>query len=156
MPSANGVLSNDGATFEQASPGGWSCATRGSVGWTTGVHTWTVRLDRVARGISVGISRKDICPKNAHENSSLRYDMYGGLGVAVDPSNHQHLCFLRSVRNKDEVTIRLDLDASTLTFGLNGHLKPKPTFTNIPKGEWFPYFALQTKGAKFSVVEQIN
>ncbi len=156
MPSENGKVLEDGVAFENLSAKEWHCATRGSLGWRSGVHTWTVTLDKRAANISVGIARKNIDFQNVSRNDTKRYDMYGGYGYALDPSNDEYVCFSevespRALQDGDEVSLCLDLEKRSLTFGLKKKWNAEPTFTDIPKGEWFPYFALEKKGARFSV-----
>jgi hypothetical protein len=146
-----GKLTDDGLTFEKLSRGAWMCATRGSQGWSAGVHTWSVRLDRSAAHISVGISERNINFEDASENCDLRYDVYGGSGSAFSPDTEDIPCFGKALCDGDEVMIRLDLEDASVTFGLNNMWNPAPTFANIPHGEYFPYFALEKKGAKFSI-----
>jgi hypothetical protein len=57
------------------------------------------------------------------------------------------------VSDGDTISIRLDLDQKTVTFGLNRVMNPEPTFTNLAKGMWFPYFALYNKGSTVSVLK---
>jgi hypothetical protein len=152
----SGTVTVDGLTFESTSKGKWKCATRGSCGWSSGVHTWHVTLDKFAANISIGISRKDIDFNDANENSGKRYDMYGGYGYALDPDNEPRDCFSTHAEPEPlddgtKVSICLNLETRSLYFGLNKRLKKKPTFTDLPNGEWFPYFALEKKGAQFTV-----
>ncbi len=60
MPCSAGNLLNK-LSFESIVDD-WTCATRCSLGWSVGVHIWTVRLDRFAANISVGISRNMVAP----------------------------------------------------------------------------------------------
>ena len=152
-PSAAGTRTNAKRTFTKTSEAEWACATRGSRGWSRGVHTWNVRVDDVARGVSVGISRKAIDPTDADANISQRYDLYCGQGRVVDPDDNDYPCFAPVVRGS-VVSIRLDLDAKTLTFGLNGVWKRKPSFAALPDGgKWYPYVALQWAGCQVTLVE---
>jgi hypothetical protein len=54
----NGVLSNGGLTFTSKS--GW-VSSRGTTGWTHGVHEWVVRID-AGNFINVGVSLENINP----------------------------------------------------------------------------------------------
>lgn len=150
-PNANGVVSNNGLTFAKVSDGDWTCATRGSVGWSSGVHQWTVRMDKLPKGVSVGISRCEIDFADACNNINKRYDVYGGTGHAIDIENDEFACLKRPFEVGDLVTIKLDLNFKTLTFGLNGKMNLKPTFRDLGDGDWFPYFAFCSKGSTVTV-----
>jgi hypothetical protein len=127
------------------------CATRGSVGWSKGVHKWTVRLDKFPEGVSVGICKKDIDFGDACNNIYKRYDVFGGNGNAIDIENEEHSCLKGPFQVGTFVSVCLDLDQRTLTFGVNGKMKLKPTFRELEAGEWFPYFAFCNKGSTVTV-----
>ncbi len=71
-----GIVSKAKRSLVKSSEAEWACATRCSAGWATGVHEWHVRVNDVARGVSIGISRKNINKMDAHANIALRYDLY--------------------------------------------------------------------------------
>lgn len=145
--SPNGELSNHGRTFTKTSAGKWDCATRGSVGWSVGVHDWHVHIDRLP--LSIGISKGDTAP-------TVRYDLYCGQGdcCIVDTADEEFDYFedVQAPKEGSIVSVRLDMDAKTLTFGLDGQWHPNPAFTGISDDTWFPYFALQSNGSQFSIV----
>jgi len=149
LPSPHGVLTMNDLTFVSIAKAEWACATRGSVGWTTGKHIWTVTLGNTR--LSVGISQKGIDFENASENDSIRYDLYCVDYFTIDPEANRMQCFNRRSRSGDKVSICLDLENGTVTYGLNGVWNDAPSFSQIPPGEWFPYFALARSGATFSV-----
>jgi TPR repeat protein len=111
MPSKSGFVSNEGLTFESKSGKTWYCATRGSRGWSAGVHEWVVVLEKRAANISVGIARGDIDFQDASRNDDKRYDVYCGYGCAVEAKGMG-----RPVRFQSEVYKRrqrsLQLDSS--------------------------------------------
>jgi hypothetical protein len=153
LSTKNGILSSGDRTLEKVSPDGWDCATRGSVGWSQGGHKWDVGLIHSANGVSVGICQRAINSVDATKNIKLRYDLYCGDGRAVDTNDDSYACFRKQVSDGDTISIRLDLDQKTVTFGLNRVMNPEPTFTNLAKGMWFPYFALYNKGSTVSVLK---
>jgi hypothetical protein len=171
--SPNGRLLNDDLSFEKTSKNKWMCATRGSVGWSTGIHTWTMRLDRRACAVSVGISRKEINFCDASENDPIRFDVYCKDGVAMSGGllalMYVWLLFVKDAFEKgdetdlfgknefqdgDTICVRLDLGKRCVTFGRNNQWMPNPAFRDIGPGEWYPYFALEDEGAKFTVIQQ--
>lgn len=156
LDSPSGAVSEDRATFAKVSDIDWMCATRGSNGWSKGIHSWSVRLDKLPKGISVGICQKDIDFNDARENIHKRYDMFAGNGGAVDIENENHPCLHGPLRVGAIVSIRLDMDQRTLTFGLNGSTNVQPTFCNIAATEWYPYFALRTKDSTFTVIQTMQ
>jgi hypothetical protein len=157
LESPSGVLSNDSLTFSKTSKPEWKCATRGTIGWDKGVHQWDVRLDQGADGISVGICRAGIDFTDAAKNVNLRYDLFCGEGSVVDIDDQEHSYFAkRAMRKAVVVSVCLDLDQRTLTFGLDGVMKGIPAFSELGMGMWYPYFALRDKGCTFTVHERRN
>lgn len=104
-----GARSNGKRTFTKTSEAEWACATRGSRGWSRGVHTWSVRVDDVAHGVSLGISRKDIDKTDADANIAKRYDLYCGQGRVVDTDDNDYSCFSQPISNGSVVSVRLDM-----------------------------------------------
>ncbi len=150
--SPHGARSNDRRTFASTSPVEWACATRGSSGWREGVHTWSVRLREGAHGISIGVSRRKISTTDAHANIPKRYDLDCGLGRVVGPQNYEHQYFPGPLDDGVLVSVRLDLDAGTLTYALNGKWIREPAFEGLDDGaKWYPYFALKNEGCAFSL-----
>jgi hypothetical protein len=149
LESPSGVLSNDSLTFAKTSKPEWKCATRGTIGWDKGVHQWDVRLDQMAEGISVGIDLTD-----AAKNVNSRCDLFCGEGSVVDIDDQEHPYFAKNAMRKAAlVSVCLDLDQRTLTFGLDGVMKGIPAFSELGMGMWYSYFAVRDKGCTFTVHE---
>ncbi len=58
-PSPNGVVSEEGLVFTKAGSPGYDCydyGVLGTVGWTRGVHEWTVVLRAECAGLMIGVS----------------------------------------------------------------------------------------------------
>ena len=152
MNSKNGQVSEDGVAFRKTAKGSWNCATTGSVGWTAGVHEWTVSLDKFADRVSVGIALGEIDSVNLESN--FRYDVYCGTGFAIRPDGTDCKCFSGAMEDGNEMMVRLDMDNHTLTFGRNGRWNRKPTFFGLKDGRWFPYFVFEKKEAAISIKKQ--
>jgi hypothetical protein len=156
LNSAAGLQSDENAMrFRKTSAKEWKCATRGTKGWSKGQHKWSVKLDKKADGISLGVCRKNIDLCDADKNGPLRYDMYGGLGCANSPETDWDV-FNDSFKDGDVISIFLDLDAHTMYYGRNGAWLTAPVFSKLPSGVWYPYFALQHRGATFTVTKQLS
>jgi hypothetical protein len=50
------------------------------------------------------------------------------------------------------VSVRLDLDKRTLTFGLNGKWHDKPVIIDIAPNMWYPYVRLWNSGNGITIV----
>jgi hypothetical protein len=134
----NGILSNGGLTLTNKT-GDWA-ASRGTIGWTHGVHEWVVRND-AENCISVGVSLENIDPNS--RNDEISYKLNCWSGYVFGPNNYKQPY---SIDVSDAVlpvgsliSVRLDMDKKTLTFGLNGKWNDKPAFTDIPSNTWYPY-----------------
>ncbi len=148
--SPNGSRSEGSRVFASTSEAEWACATRGKKGHKKGVHIWNVRLVAGAEGVSVGITfNKNVSRVNSDANIPYRYDLYCGQGRVVDTDNNDYAHFKGPFENGTLVSMCLDLDAHTLTYGVNGQWKSKPAFRHLgSKQKWYPYVALQRKGCK--------
>lgn len=152
VASSNGALFDNKRRFTKVRGDGWDCATRGSVGWASGVHEWAIRIDEFADSVSIGISQADINKTDAAANTAIRYDVFSGSGKAVDTKDKEHQCFGHKLAKGSVVLLRLDMDAKSLTFGLNCKWTEKPTFKGIASGTWFPYVAFCRQGCTVSIV----
>lgn len=150
MAAPHCTLENNGTTLKKNSLSGWNSNTRIQMGWSDGIHVWDVTLVKNAE-VSFGISREEIDFGDGYANSDKRYDIFCLTGQSVDRFNKVRSCLKRAVKNGEKLSFSLNLDAKTLTIGLNDVWQAKPVFTDIPDGEWFPYFAVCGKGCTFSV-----
>jgi len=152
--SRRSTLSRNKLTCASCSVTEWHCAAKGSVGWSEGVHSWIVRIDDPIKGVSIGVSRGDVSLDNAHDNIFKRYDMYSRTGEGIDIENGARPCLKGPLKKNSLVSVCLDLNKKTITFGLNGIMNTDPTFTDIGDGEWFPYFAFRACGSRITIVKQ--
>lgn len=155
LETPNGTLSEDRLTLSKKSNLEWDCCARGSLGWKEGVQEWTVRLDSGGRGVMLGISLADIDPTDARKSVKSAYAVGCATGRAWDTQLNEYNCFNNvpsgGLPVGTLVSIRLDMDNRTLTFGLNGQWNSLPTFTTIKPGTYYPYFTLYSNGT-FTVV----
>lgn len=148
-----GKLSNGGRTFHKTAPDGWDCNLLGTTGWDRGIHEWFIELE-AGTCVSFGIAHGDVSKDNADENRYKRYDLFCAHGAAVDITDASRFCFpgCSEILSGETISIRLDLDQHTLTYGLNGVVNAEPTFTGLEAGiKWYPYFAVSEQGCKFTV-----
>jgi hypothetical protein len=79
----NVVLSNGGLTLT-GKEGVWA-ASRGTIGWTHGVHEWVVRID-AGNSISVGVSLENINSIGGNSEISCT------LSCSYCSQNYWHFC----------------------------------------------------------------
>lgn len=104
----------------------------GSHGYKRGVHEFTVRYDSPSDALRVGV---------AVRNHGARYALRASGGAARE-SNRPNVAEIqcsRPLRPGDLVSVRLDMEARTLTFGLNGCWNAAPAFTDLELKTWYPY-----------------
>jgi hypothetical protein len=163
METPNGVLSNGGLTLTNNNTEKWTLAmslsssssnsmdkwtcSRGTIGWAQGVHEWIVRIDG-SSDMVVGISLETIKPNVG--NREITYWLYCLSGMVFGPNNYQQP-YLINVPSKglpigSLISVRLDMDKRTLTFGLNGKWNDKPAITGIPCNTWYPYVVFNKGG----------
>jgi hypothetical protein len=138
----NGKLSNDRRTLtgKQLNGDEFACS-RGTSGWTQGVHEWVVRLNTDASCVFVGISLENINPKES--NDDICYVLNCNDARAHGPFLKAKKCFSNVPKAGlpvgSQVSLRLDLDRKALTFGLNGKWNDKSAFIDVPPNTWYPY-----------------
>jgi hypothetical protein len=90
-------------------------------GMYRGVHSFTVRLDTVGWGSSVGLCKAYSAPNPQHAFLQLYQDGGIGLlkGMTLDPA---HARVRRNLQNGDVVNVLLDLDKKKCEFRVNGEL----------------------------------
>ncbi len=142
----NGLLSNGGLGLTKHSESkSWDCDTRGSEGWTEGVHEWWVKLDNGGNGVGLGICLGSISLTDDAHNGNLSFLINCTTGAAYDESGNKKPVFAATSGGMvagSVVAIRLDLDEKTLSFGLNGKGLDEPTFTDLPEDTWYPFVAI--------------
>lgn len=151
LPTKNGHLSADGTKIIKSSKKLWTCNTRGNVGWSSGVHAWSVTLE-TAPFVSVGICRDDIHQTDCEQNNDKRMDIYcrtGHLALGEDLEFKEYLP--GGIKEGDTLTFLLDLHQGKLSVALNGKWQPRPAFENIPEGFWYPYVCIERKGCGVSI-----
>lgn len=152
--SGNGVVSADGLTFEKTSDDDWTCNGIGAIGWDSGVHEWSVKLVN-SNMVSVGICREDISHTDCDLNNDKRMDLYCALQrFIVGDEVHASRCLPSRPKAGSVIGLRLDLDAKTLTVGIDGHYRVKPVLNDIPAGKWYPYFCIQDKGCQIKLITE--
>jgi hypothetical protein len=119
---------------------GGTASSRGTIGWTYGVHEWVVRIDGKPFGVFVGISQEDIDPVGDINDISCTLGCVGGYVYAFGGDGVDYM----DVPNGglpvgSLVSVRLDLGKRTLTFGLNGKWHDKPAFIDIAPNTWYPF-----------------
>jgi hypothetical protein len=145
----NGVLSNGELTLT----GNFGyAASRGTIGWTHGVHEWVVRMDGKSYIVCVGISPENINPVGRNYDISCTLGCYDGR-VYVFGKWDKHMDIPDGgLPVGSLISVRLDLDKGTLTFGLNGKWHDKPATTDIAPNTWYPYAQLYNSGSVIAIV----
>jgi hypothetical protein len=131
----NGKLSSGGLTLT-FKKGDWA-ASRGTIGWTYGVHEWVMGIDSSSYNVYVGITQKIINPVHDNIGISCLFSCYSGevfkfRNIEVDYMDVPD----RGLPVGSLISVRLDLDQRTLTFGVNGKWHDKPALTDVA---WYPY-----------------
>ncbi len=154
MPTPNGILTLGNLCVRKADRSrGWNCETRGTVGWGEGVHEWRVVLPDGGRGVRLGISEANIDLTNNDANKLLRFAMHCDHCTIFDrraTGNRKGLNNVVVVPQGATVSVRLDMNARTLSFALNG-VWNAPCVENLGAGPFFPYFGLY-EGSRARVV----
>jgi alkylated DNA repair dioxygenase AlkB len=153
LGSPNAVLSNGGRTCVKQSEDLWTCATIGTVGWSSGVHQWDVHFDRLAKGLVIGIARREginFVGSDA-SNAPLRHGLLCSTGHIVGGDNKDHPYLSTAVPTGATVSVFLDLDRKIVSFTLKGANAAAPAFANLGEGAWYPYFAMRFKDCTFTV-----
>lgn len=138
------------------------CVTRGEVGWSSGVHEWSVKLTKGSGCVILGVVTVPFALTNADGNDDKHfainccdgtaYDNIGNLGdagfsVPVPPGGFG---------DNTIINVRLDMEKRMLQFGLNDRWNDKPTFFNLPEGPFYPYFALHPRKSSDVIIQVIS
>jgi hypothetical protein len=144
----HGVLSNGGLTLTCKKRVGYA-SSRGTIGWTHGVHEWVVRIDGRSINVYVGISQENINPVGDNYDIFLcTLDCYFGCVYAFGDAGVKYMDVPKGgLPAGSLVSVRLDLDKRTLTFGLNGKWHDKPVIIDIAPTTWYPYVQLGDRSA---------
>jgi hypothetical protein len=117
------------------------------------VHEWVVRIDGISNGVCVGISQENINPVDLNDAIACTLGCYDGYIYAFDDYGVEYM------DTPDGglpvgllVSVRLDLDKRTLTFGLNGKWHDKPALTDIAPTTWYPYVELWNSENAITIV----
>ncbi len=152
----NGLLSVSGLSLVKQSPEKkWDCDTRGTEGWTKGVHQWSVRLDAGGNGVGLGISLGEISKTDDSLNSNVSFIINCTTGAAYDDAGNKTPVFAvpsGGMPAASVVTVRLNLEDQSVSFGWNGKGLDKPTFCDIPRDCWYPFFAIGVCQKSISVI----
>jgi hypothetical protein len=160
IESPNGSLSNNGLIFTSNTD--WIdepltktlACSRGTIGWTHGVHEWEVRLEAHPPSVSVGITPVNL---TLTEDEWKGYGVHSNDGTANGPKNSD----LKIEKDLgvpgsglpvgSMISVRLDIDQRTLTFGLNGKWNA-PAFFSLPFIKWYPYIQIKKTGGAATMI----
>jgi hypothetical protein len=142
----NAVLSQDNLFFRKSSPNKWDCATIGSVGWSAGVHEWTVTIVSVSSVVMIGVAPSNIDRTGTNQSNCGFYLYVSGALYAQDGAKGKAFCATFNHQPSATVVVRLDCDQHTLSFGVNGQ-PPQLAYSNLPAVELFPALECYTSGA---------
>jgi len=151
-PSPYGTLSNLNRTFTKNRAGNvWDCNVMGSIGWSSGVHEWTVILGENCLLVMIGIATNDTNPTGNNYNSRGFYlhtsdgTLYGQNGTICSSYINTRL------NVKQIISVSLDMDSKTLTFGVDRVWK-NIAFKNLPQAIYYPSFDVCTNQATFTII----
>jgi len=151
-PNQNGVLSNNNRTFTKTRDGTeGNCNVMGTIGWSSGVHEWTVILGENCQYVMIGIATNNTNPigQNYESNGYYLYthdgNLYGQNGVNCVTYHKSRL------HENQRISVKLDMDAKSLTFAVDGVWKGIAWGT-IPQATYYPSFDVYTSQATFTVI----
>jgi len=150
--SPNGDLSNNNKTFTKNRGGtGWNCNTLGSRGCLSGIHQWLVTLENNCTNLMIGVAPASTNQSGTNYTTCGFY-FYACNGTLYSQDNirgkayYNLPCHVQSTK----ITVKLDMNAKTLTFAVNGNWLPV-AFTNLPSTTLFPSFDVYDNGSKFTI-----
>lgn len=155
----NATLSNGGLTLTKTSGGraGWDCNALGSQGWTSGVHTWNVRLDTKCE-MMIGVAPAATNPVGPNW-SSVGYYLGTASGALFGQDGVWKKDYLREKCSRKGciISVKLDMDNLCVWFGLDGQFPGAPAWTGLPAGvPLHPSFDVDSKGSTFTVVHSVT
>jgi hypothetical protein len=119
---------------------------------TRDVHEWLVRIDGRSINVWVGISQENINPVDQNGDISCMLGCYDGYVCAFGKWDKYMDVPVGGLPAGSLVSVRLDLDKRTLTFGLNGEWHDKPALTDIEPNTWYPFVQLWNSESGITVV----
>ena len=154
QPSKNATLSNGQLTLTKTggSRSGWDCNVLSNVGWTSGTHEWSCRLES-ACDMMVGVAPATTNPLGSNWSSCGFYigtasgALFGQDGTWKRPYLRE-----RCNRKGSVINVRLDCDRRCVWFGVNGEYPSEPAFVNLPSNvPLHASFDVDEKGSCFTV-----
>jgi len=150
-PSPYGTLSNNNRTFQKNQGGALvSFTVLGTVGWSSGVHQWSVVLVNNFADVMVGVAPFNTEPTHFSKGFYL-YSVSGTL-YGPDGTSNKAYCQPRTAA-RTKITVILDMDGKTLTFIINGAWQPV-AWSNLPSVTFYPAFNVGTQNAIFTAVPE--
>jgi hypothetical protein len=154
-PRGPGQVHDDHVTFTKTggSRNAWNCNVLGSIGWRSGIHEWSVVLKTDCH-MMVGIAPAETNPDGPNWNSCGLYlstqsgSVFGSDGTWKQ--DYAQKCYKKGTT----ISVRLDLEARTLCFAINGSWFP-PAWRNISTAKpLHPSFDIDTSGSTFTIASQ--
>jgi hypothetical protein len=155
-PSPRGVLSEEALVFTKNRVAKhhkhFNCGVLGTAGWTQGVHKWTVVLRAKCSCLMIGVapSTLNLTGRNYDNCGFYLYSANGALYGQGGTSRRSYSPSGGCSSDGTRISVRLDCDAHTLTFGVNGVWLP-PAWIDLPAVELFPAFDVGQTGCCFAV-----
>jgi hypothetical protein len=148
----NAELSNGGLKLTCKT--GWA-ASRGMIGWAHGVHEWVVRMDGKSDCVRVGISQENIEHVSDEDDILRTLGCYDGCVYTFGNDGRKYMDVPDDGLHVGSlISVRLDLDKRTLTFGVNGKRFDKPATTDIAPTTWYPYVELWDEKTAFTITKR--
>jgi len=152
-PSPNGTLSNNNRTFQKIGSVDWECNVLGSVGWSSGVHQWSVVLGNHLSEVTIGVS-PNTTNRGGRNHYSKGFSLYCTKGTLYgqDGSFNRAYCQPYTTAGT-RITVKLDMDARTLRFAINGAWQPI-AWNNLPSITFYPSFDVGSPSTIFTVIPE--
>ncbi len=129
----------------------------GNMCWTAGVHEWIV-TDCGSTNVMIGVAVHGIEPTSRSSNWNRIKCIYPRMGVKAKPDGSTgSACFDKpgTIMEHSTFMMRLDMNAHTLTVGINGVWNVAPTFTDLTNAQpIYPYFDLYAVTNKLTLVSR--
>ena len=155
-PTVNGQLLDGGLTLVKTGDmGSRACISLGTAGWAAGVHEFSIVFAGDGAHVGVGVARGGVHQTDLLRNVQLFYALDCGNGRAIGAGGIakqvvDHVAPTGFAAHS-RVSVRIDLDQRTVTFGLNGNWL-EPAFSNIAPAIYYPYFFLGSMEKRLTVV----
>jgi hypothetical protein len=140
-PSPNATISEGGLVATGRGTSSWDCNVLGTVGWSQGVHEWTVvfRPPHTDRLLFIGVAPSTLELAGHTQFGTCGYWLYcHGGDLRIQGNSTQ---FTKALRHNDHprISVRLDCNAHTLSFGFDGTWMPV-AIPDLPAVTLFPAF----------------